>query len=902
MLADKRDTQSAEEARQHPAVTGGVRDIRRVFAQRQRRQPFRAILIANRGEIALRIIRACRDLGHRDRRRLLATPTPTPRTSGRRRGGAIGPAAGGARATCASTRSSRRRSRPGAEAIHPGYGFLSERAAFARAVVEARARLRRPAADAIEALGDKLAARRTAVAAGVPVVPGTFEAAPVDRADGVDGDRRAAADRSASRCCVKAAAGGGGRGMRRVATPDGACRRRWPPRRRGARGVRRRRGLSRARGPTGAPHRGAAARRRRRRGRRARGARLLDPAPPPEARRGVAGARADARRARELHEMAVRVGAAPPGCTNAATAEFLFDARRRLLVPRGQRAAPGGARRHGTRHRSRPRRGAVLDRRGAAAVRRARDAAARGRRPGRHAIEVRLSAEDPCARLRAGARPRRRWAMPSGPGVRVDTAIRGGERVPPDYDPLIAKIMVDGADDREAAIDRAAAGPRRGRGQRHPDDPAVRPRAGPRRRRSPTRATCRPTGSPTSGTARPTGGGRSRRPRAVARVAAATVARDVEAAACRALPAARAIARRPPWRTAGRAGRASTGGRDDRGRRPDRVPGRGCRAGRIGGRRAAPDPDDLERRSRSHQVTSVHAAQGCGALDSPTARPAVEVVVDGWRFELEVEDAAAADAARARHARGRRRGGAGGPRGGPCHHPGPGRRGRRRAGRRRRGRPAAPRGGGDEDAERAPGAARRHRRARRRRRRARRSSVGDVLVVARVTPRRTTRRRRRRGDATPVASAGAATVRAKALGGAPERRAPFETSSGIEIRDLYTAADTRRPRRGPRPRPARRVPVHPRRPADDVPRAGSGRCASTRASPRPRRRTAASATSSSRARPGCRSRSTCRPRWATTPTRRRPRARSAGSACRSPASPTWRSCSTACRSARSAPR
>jgi acetyl/propionyl-CoA carboxylase alpha subunit len=105
----------------------------------------------------------------------------------------------------------------GAEAIHPGYGFLSERASFARAVVEAGLVFIGPPADAIDALGDKLAARRTAAAADVPVVPGTFDPAPIDRADAID-EIAAAADAIGFPLLVKAAAGGGGRGMRRVAS------------------------------------------------------------------------------------------------------------------------------------------------------------------------------------------------------------------------------------------------------------------------------------------------------------------------------------------------------------------------------------------------------------------------------------------------------------------------------------------------------------------------------------------------------------------------------------------------------------------------------------------------------------------------------------------------------------
>jgi acetyl-CoA carboxylase biotin carboxylase subunit len=80
-------------------------------------------------------------------------------------------------------------------------------------------------------------------------------------------------------------------------------------------------------------------------------------------------------------------------------------------------------------------------------------AAARAGRPERHAIEVRLSAEDPSRDFAPAPGRIGRWTMPAGPGVRVDTAVEAGERVPPDYDPLIAKVLVV-AGDRPAAIDR----------------------------------------------------------------------------------------------------------------------------------------------------------------------------------------------------------------------------------------------------------------------------------------------------------------------------------------------------------------------------------------------------------------------------------------------------------------
>ena len=118
------------------------------------------------------------------------------------------------------------------------------------------------------------------------------------------------------------------------------------------------------------------------------------------------------------------------------------------------------------------------------------------------------------------------------------------------------------------------------------------------------------------------------------------------------------------------------------------------------------------------------------------------------------------------------------------------------------------------------------------------------------------------------------------------------------LRHRAPAACTRRTtsspwvRPGPRPGRARGAAVHAGRLPGHVPRAACGRCASTRAWRRPRRRTRASATCWSTGRRACRSRSTCRRRWAWTPTTRGPRARSARPASRSTRSRTWRGCST----------
>jgi acetyl-CoA carboxylase biotin carboxylase subunit len=170
---------------------------------------FKKILIANRGEIALRVIRACRELGVRtvavyseadaraphvreaDEAILLG---PAPSSESYLKGDAIIAAA----------------KRTGAEAIHPGYGFLSEREWFARAVRDAGLVWIGPPAEAIAAMGSKTAARELAISAGTPVVPGTTTALR-DAAEAL-----AIADDMGYPVLLKAAAGGGGKGMRVV--------------------------------------------------------------------------------------------------------------------------------------------------------------------------------------------------------------------------------------------------------------------------------------------------------------------------------------------------------------------------------------------------------------------------------------------------------------------------------------------------------------------------------------------------------------------------------------------------------------------------------------------------------------------------------------------------------------
>ena len=427
-------------------AAGGVRRADRASG----RPPFGRLLVANRGEIALRVIRACRELGVESVAVYSDADASARHVRAADHAVRIGPAPAG-ESYLDAARIIEAALTTGAEAIHPGYGFLSERAAFAEACHAAGLVFVGPEAATLAGLGDKLAARRAAAAAGVPVVPGTLEPAPLDRPADVAGLIEVA-DGIGWPLLVKAAAGGGGRGMRRVARPADlpaalAAASREAAAFFGDGSVYLERLIEDARhievqllgdaeGTVVAlGERDCSVQRRHQK--------LVEEAPAPGLSTG---------QRRELHALAVAV-ARGVGLRNAATCEFLrapdghfwfLEVNARLQVEHGVTELVAGL--DIVREQFWLAAGAALSD-GALA------AAAMAATPTSHAIEVRLSAEDPAREFAPAPGRVTRWVMPAGPGVRVDTALEPGERIPPDYDPLIAKLMVH-ASDRPAAIER----------------------------------------------------------------------------------------------------------------------------------------------------------------------------------------------------------------------------------------------------------------------------------------------------------------------------------------------------------------------------------------------------------------------------------------------------------------
>jgi len=403
-------------------------------------RPIRRLLIANRGEIAVRIARAAREAGIAPLGIYSEADAHAFHLSAMDESVCIGPApANESYLDVARVIGALHELR--ADAVHPGYGFLSEQARFARAVREAGAIFVGPPELAIEAMGDKSAAKQLVRAQGVPVLPG------YDGADQTAERLRAEAQKIGAPLVVKATAGGGGRGLRVVTDLDRFEEALDSAKREAAgafgddrmlleRYVVRPRHiefqiLADAHGTTlHLGERECSIQRRHQK--------LIEEAPSvaltPELRAAMGAAAVRAARAAEY--------------VNAGTVEFLLDesgafyflemnARLQVEHPvteavhgvdlvRLQLAIASGAPLRLTQD----------------------EIAARG-----WAIEARINAEDPASGYLPATGTISHWEMPSGPGIRVDAGVRDGSEVSVYYDSLLAKLIAWGPD-RQSAIER----------------------------------------------------------------------------------------------------------------------------------------------------------------------------------------------------------------------------------------------------------------------------------------------------------------------------------------------------------------------------------------------------------------------------------------------------------------
>jgi acetyl/propionyl-CoA carboxylase alpha subunit len=389
------------------------------------------LLVANRGEIALRIIRSARVLGIKTVAVFSeadAGAAPAAAADDARPIGPSDPAASylNIDAIIAAAEAA------GADAIHPGYGFLSERPEFARAVEAHGMVFVGPPADVMAALGDKVAARRIAVSAGVPVVPG------VDTGD-LATARKFAAE-AGFPILVKAAAGGGGRGMRVVAAAAGLAAALEAASREaqaafGDGRVFLEKYLARPRHIEiqilGDHHGNVVALGERECSIQRRHQKIIEESPAP----GLPAGTRD-----RMIEAALRL-AREANYRNAGTAEFLVDGDNFYFLEvnaRLQVEHPITELRFGC--------DLVADQlRIAAGDRVAQPPAPRG-----CAIECRINAEDAAHDFRPAVGRVIDLNLPAGPGVRLDTHLGLGAEVSPYYDSLIAKLICFGADRDQA--------------------------------------------------------------------------------------------------------------------------------------------------------------------------------------------------------------------------------------------------------------------------------------------------------------------------------------------------------------------------------------------------------------------------------------------------------------------
>jgi acetyl-CoA carboxylase biotin carboxylase subunit len=410
------------------------------------RRTLKRVLVANRGEIAVRIIRACREAGidsvavysDADARALHVTLADRAERVGP-------PPALESYLDIEAIIEAARRS--GADAVHPGYGFLSERAGFARAVEAAGLTFIGPPAGAIERMGSKIGARALMERAGVPIVPGQT---PDDQSDRGIAD---AVARIGFPVLIKASAGGGGRGMRLVRDPRDAVELIPAARREAAAAfgdgtlyveklIERPRHVELQ--VFADDHGNVVHLFERECSLQRRHQKVIEESPSPALSPAV----------RERMGAAAVAAARAAGYRNAGTIEFLLEGRgddaRFYFLEMNTRLQ--------VEH---PVTEAVT---GVDLVRAQLEVAAGAPLPWTqeslrqrgHAIECRIYAEDPAANFLPQAGPLLLYREPAGPGLRIDAGVVQGDEIGVNYDPLLAKLIA-AAETRAAALQRAVA-------------------------------------------------------------------------------------------------------------------------------------------------------------------------------------------------------------------------------------------------------------------------------------------------------------------------------------------------------------------------------------------------------------------------------------------------------------
>lgn len=405
---------------------------------------FQKILIANRGEIARRVAQVARGMGVRTVAVYSEADEGAPHVREADEAVCIGPASP-RESYLLAEKVLAAAGETGAEAIHPGYGFLSENPDFVRAVTEAGLHFIGPSARTMEKMKDKAEARRIVAEAGVPVIPGSD--GPVE---GLEAAREAAA-RIGYPVLVKAAGGGGGIGM--MPAKDEAelekALRACGDRARAAFGVASvylERYLEAPRHVEvqvlGDAHGNLVHLFERECSIQRRHQKVVEEAPSPLYWAGETAL------LERMYEAALRAARAF-GYENAGTVEFLVQGDEFFFIEMNARLQvehPVTERTTGTDligWQLRIAAGEALDLRQEAIVRRGA------------AIQLRVYAEDPVRFFPAPGRIEV-WEEPAGEGVRVDAGYEAGQVVTPFYDPMIAKLIVS-AEDRPAAIRRALA-------------------------------------------------------------------------------------------------------------------------------------------------------------------------------------------------------------------------------------------------------------------------------------------------------------------------------------------------------------------------------------------------------------------------------------------------------------